>query len=183
MAFACGLSAAVRYWAVKLMFYYRKLCVGLWRCDISYLVSHRAPQFFFKPKPCNRTYPTIQYKQCNCTSFTLRTLKFFTPKYILKSHRYNFGSICDQNGRNFGHCKGDKSNMSKHFLFVECIITFVYEVGLFMWSFYINNLFVEFTENVPYCHMYGYQDNKWSIRIWHFGHIAQPYTPFFSVSI
>ncbi len=26
------------------------------------------------------------------------------PKYILESHRLHFGSICDQNGRNFEPC-------------------------------------------------------------------------------
>ncbi len=28
------------------------------------------------------------------------------PKYILESHRLHFGSICDQNGRNFEPCVG-----------------------------------------------------------------------------
>ncbi len=31
------------------------------------------------------------------------------PKYILESHRFHFGSICDQNGRNFEPCPGAKS--------------------------------------------------------------------------
>ncbi len=35
---------------------------------------------------------------CTITIICTRTN---TPKYILRSHRLNYGSICDQNGRNF----------------------------------------------------------------------------------
>ena len=42
-----------------------------------------------------------------------------------------------------------------------------------MWSFYINYLFIELKENVPYRDKYSYWDMEGYIKIGNFGNIAQ----------
>ncbi len=56
---------------------------------------------------CSRVYLVILERLAeNCRGRTTAIICTRTnaPKYILKSHRLHFGSICDQNGRNFEPC-------------------------------------------------------------------------------
>ncbi len=70
----------------------------------------------FRENKTGRTTTII----CTCTN---------APKYSLKSHRLNYGSICDQNGRNFEPCisnsvyKDTCRDMHFDLISLECVIS------------------------------------------------------------
>ncbi len=65
-------------------------------------------QYFFKSRSWRHFYAVIRERlaeNCRGRTTTIICTRRNAPKYILESHRLHFGSICDQNGRNFEPCK------------------------------------------------------------------------------
>ncbi len=61
-------------------------------------------QYFFKSRSWRHFYAVIRVRlaeNCRGRTTTIICTRTNAPKYILESHRLHFGSICDQNGRNF----------------------------------------------------------------------------------
>ncbi len=64
-------------------------------------------QYFFKSRSWRHFYAVIREhlaENCRGRTTTIICTRTNAPKYILESHRLHFGSICDQNGRNFEPC-------------------------------------------------------------------------------
>ncbi len=87
----------------------------MWRCTVHTDGGTRTAtermctilQYFFKSRSWRHFYAVIRERlaeNCRGRTTTIICTRTNAPKYILESHRLHFGSICDQNGRNFEPC-------------------------------------------------------------------------------
>ncbi len=106
----------------------------MWRCTVQYIQTARHQncnwknvrcstilQYFFKSRSWRHFYAVIRERlaeNCRGRTTTIICTRTNAPKYILESHRLHFGSICDQNGRNFEPCLV----LPELFIIVLCVL-------------------------------------------------------------
>ncbi len=104
-------------------------------------------QYFFKSRSWRHFYAVIRERlaeNCRGRITTIICTRTNAPKYILESHRLHFGSICDQNGRNFEPCISVIKTFYIIFFICVCIYFVIKQLTKHLYVIYLFMLFYLF---------------------------------------